>query len=420
MTTIPDIDTDVIDSLKEIRDQQSVLEERLAQMEAKKESVSEVVYERVQGDYRSRLAELEETARPLEDEARGEWARLQQVFQRIQELQAEARLEREELEFRHDLGEFGDDEFDAQVETIEERLAAHEGEIETMESMRRSFVEAFGSEERLQAAPPPAAVREEEAFGHDAEEASEDVSSETRPSEAFEVPPVPLPDIPPALEEDVEATTSEKELPAPPEEVTDGMTGEVVAEGAEGAEEAEDVTEGPAFEEATEQTTVGETTEQTTIGETLPSVDEATRMHTSPGEPLDDLPLHDDEPGPDAGATRVMTPGIPAPEGEGAEVTRILKKPRLETVEDEGVGESFILGALPVTIGRSSDNTIHLLEEAVSRHHAELIPGPDGFLLRDLGSENGSFVNGKRKKEHLLRDGDLVQIGLRKMAFRET
>ena len=384
MTSIPDIDTATIDELKKLRDQQEVLEGRLAKMEEKKDSVSPPVYDRVRSDYRDRLRELDEEARPLEEAARGEWARLREVFQRIQELQAEARLEREELEFRHELGEFGEDEFDQQVESVEKRLEEHEDEIEQMETLRKGFVEAFGSEERLETGPGSQGVKTDAApppVPAEAEEPEELVrASETRPSDAVAGEREAAGEVA-RPSESMEGLPPAPGVPPPPAPVAEG-------EDDEGHEE-----------------------------EGWAAPDEATALGPIPGETEPtDLPLHDE---PDAGATRVMSTAAPVSE-EGADVTRILRKPRLETLEGEDVGQSFVLGALPVTIGRSSDNTIHLLEEAVSRHHAELIPGPDGFLLRDLGSENGTFVNGKRKKEHFLQDGDVVQIGLRKMVFREA
>lgn len=386
MTSIPDIDTATIDALKKLRDQQEVLEERLAKMEEKKESVSPTVYERVHEDYRDRLRSLDEEARPLEERARGEWARLREVFHRIQDLQAEARLEREELEFRHELGEFKEGEFEEQVESIEQRLEEHEGEIEEMETLRQSFVEAFGSEERL-----------ESGTGTDLPEGPAAAETAEEPALEDETP------------EEQGAEESGESVGAPETQPSTAMTGEVATE-AEPDRPAESL-EGLPPAPVVPPPEPPEEPDQEPAGDDVTFVDQAPA-----GSPTADLPLQEE---PDAGATRIMsTP--PPPQGGGEDATRILRKPRLETLEGTDVGHSFVLGALPLTIGRSSDNTVHLLEEAVSRHHAELIPGPDGFLLRDLGSENGTFVNGKRKKEHVLADGDIVQIGLRKMVFKET
>jgi ABC-type multidrug transport system ATPase subunit len=62
-------------------------------------------------------------------------------------------------------------------------------------------------------------------------------------------------------------------------------------------------------------------------------------------------------------------------------------------------------------IGREPGNDLVLDDLRVSRHHARLGVGPDGALLEDLGSQNGTFVNGARVGRARLADGDLVGIG---------
>jgi pSer/pThr/pTyr-binding forkhead associated (FHA) protein len=74
-----------------------------------------------------------------------------------------------------------------------------------------------------------------------------------------------------------------------------------------------------------------------------------------------------------------------------------------------------------VTIGRASSNTIQLGEDQkVSRLHAVLERYPAGWSLRDLGSSNGTFVNGERlSSEHRLRVGDEIKVGGTRLVFRE-
>jgi diguanylate cyclase (GGDEF)-like protein len=64
-----------------------------------------------------------------------------------------------------------------------------------------------------------------------------------------------------------------------------------------------------------------------------------------------------------------------------------------------------------IFIGRTPDNALVLDDGSVSRRHASLLYGDDGWTLRDLGSTNGTFVNGVRVREALLRDGDRVRVG---------
>jgi hypothetical protein len=64
------------------------------------------------------------------------------------------------------------------------------------------------------------------------------------------------------------------------------------------------------------------------------------------------------------------------------------------------------------TIGRTQDCDLRISDMSVSRRHAELTRGEDGWLLSDLGSHNGTRINGWLVREPVpLRAGDLVQFG---------
>src|SRR4051794_37627406 len=70
------------------------------------------------------------------------------------------------------------------------------------------------------------------------------------------------------------------------------------------------------------------------------------------------------------------------------------------------------LTASRAVIGRSPDAQIRLDNGSVSRHHAELSRDPFGrWWVRDLGSRNGTSVNGRRVTEQVLAGGDMVQVG---------
>ena len=70
------------------------------------------------------------------------------------------------------------------------------------------------------------------------------------------------------------------------------------------------------------------------------------------------------------------------------------------------------LAESPVTIGRFEDNDIVLAQDMrASRHHAEFKQQAGEWYLRDLRSRNGTFLNGERVTESLLREGDIMRIG---------
>jgi hypothetical protein len=75
-------------------------------------------------------------------------------------------------------------------------------------------------------------------------------------------------------------------------------------------------------------------------------------------------------------------------------------------------GQDFALTQAPVTIGRLSDNTIVLADPQVSRHHATITWQAGAFIIQDLGSANGTYVNDRRiTGPQALRDGDTIQTG---------
>jgi hypothetical protein len=87
--------------------------------------------------------------------------------------------------------------------------------------------------------------------------------------------------------------------------------------------------------------------------------------------------------------------------------------PMLIVKEGQLDGTSWVLDQDVVTIGRGADCDITLPERQVSRHHARIERRSRGYFLIDLGSKNGTFVNGKEiNQPHSLQDGDEVQIAL--------
>ena len=69
-------------------------------------------------------------------------------------------------------------------------------------------------------------------------------------------------------------------------------------------------------------------------------------------------------------------------------------------------------------IGRSEESQIVIAKPGVSRKHALIIASADGFTIRDLGTQNGTFVNGKRIADHPLKNGDQIVIADTKLTFR--
>lgn len=84
-------------------------------------------------------------------------------------------------------------------------------------------------------------------------------------------------------------------------------------------------------------------------------------------------------------------------------------------------GERILLGQQPITIGRLPDCTVPVNDANVSRRHAEVRAVGSSFVLVDLGSTNGSKVNGVRiDGQRTLDDGDIVSVGTTHLRFEAS
>lgn len=103
---------------------------------------------------------------------------------------------------------------------------------------------------------------------------------------------------------------------------------------------------------------------------------------------------------------------IPTAEGHAAQYHLVFT----EMVEDLGISEYVLRDN--VSIGRSPSNDLVLKAAKVSRQHAAINKYKNQFLIIDLKSSNGVFVNGKKVEEHTLENNDEISIGGYKMIFK--
>ena len=89
------------------------------------------------------------------------------------------------------------------------------------------------------------------------------------------------------------------------------------------------------------------------------------------------------------------------------------EQPVLIMREGELLGQQWALDAPETIIGRGGESRIVLPERQVSRHHVRIVQQDGGYVLYDLGSKNGTHLNGKKVTEPIrLKDGDEIQIAL--------
>ena len=114
---------------------------------------------------------------------------------------------------------------------------------------------------------------------------------------------------------------------------------------------------------------------------------------------------------------------IPATEEDSGEVASLpqseLERGQALLVVQRGpnAGSKFLIDKDSTTIGRHPESDIFLDDVTVSRRHAEFRRDGDKFVIHDVGSLNGTYVNRQRVDETQLANGDELQIGKFKLTF---
>jgi hypothetical protein len=318
------IDTSVIDELMEVKKERETVAARLAKMTAEQTQVSDVVFRRVKRDYETRLSGLERKAAPLKDKGRLEFSKLKSLLDRLDSQNQSTKFDKEELEFRHRLGEFEDKEFEKKLTELEGKLEEQKGQLAETGDLRGRFVDAFDSEQELTTPPAAAAPGAPEA---------------------------------PAPADDGAGLTAPQPVPPP-----------MRAGGPSGA---------------------------------------APPLPPPPGAPAPPVA----EAGIDG--TVILAAEPPAAAAKTAE-SAVAK---LVAVDDDLGAREFALQ--PQTfVGRTPDNHVRINKPTVSRRHAQLVQTHLGWTVKDLRSENGTYVNNEKVTEKVLADGDRVNFGTVRTLFR--
>jgi hypothetical protein len=395
------IDISILEALIELRKQQAQVDQFCQRAEERKDKVEAAVFARVMADYGKRRADLEAEASPLVTKALVEYRKLRASFDAVRATQAAARLDKEEVEFRHALGEVDDP---VKVERLKEpeRLIAETTEqlvgLDKQEALFGQALPGVDLEAALKAAPAP------------------------------EPPPPPAPPAPPAASGSRAAATSGAKRAASGASKAASGTAKAAAAGSSASGSGthalppdDPATSGtvevavlrPPMEEAVEFADVDQTM--------LESAGPASADFAWP--PVDDglvsVPI------PPSGTYAVgnkagTPPPTPAPPSRDVDVedrTFIVPEAQLLSEADNGQAVNFRLTALTY-IGRSEDNQLRLLDPGVSRRHVLVMATPGGYTIRDLGSQNGTYVNGTRVDESPLADGDRITIGEINLVFR--
>ena len=91
----------------------------------------------------------------------------------------------------------------------------------------------------------------------------------------------------------------------------------------------------------------------------------------------------------------------------------------LFVIQGADQGKRFEFKTSPVALGRDNSNAIRLHDTEVSRRHAELRHDEESYRVVDLGSANGTYLNGQLIDQAPLNSGDRLQLGQTVMLFNE-
>ncbi len=460
---MPNVDVSGIETLKTLKQDLDTARERLQKLEDMREKVSEAVFAKVQKEYSDKLEALQQEAEPIKVKVRSQYEVLRNILTELQSDLDSISMEKEELELRNTLGEFEEDFFNQEMKNWEVKNMGKQAELDEAEEMKALFLDAFDSPEELENPPDLETKPVETGSGEESSGFEDRVLDDMEPApeeeegvDYFEPPEAELEAneaSPPSQDGDDELATQYFE---PPEDKEPGEVPDMDYFDAAPADEIESLEDAEELEEDTEQLQSledelpdddiateldeleeglddqllddddAEEIEESLDGVDLPPVpdleDEETEAPTEIEE--DDLspaelpPIPDEE---DADATVMMSHGLPpTPDlDQDPDGTMIISNPKIISLNQETEGQVIVLGMGTTSLGRSPDNDIHLTEDRISRKHSQIAFGPGGYALYDLNSENGTYVNGNRIREHFLSDGDIIMIGSYKYLYRD-
>lgn len=108
-----------------------------------------------------------------------------------------------------------------------------------------------------------------------------------------------------------------------------------------------------------------------------------------------------------AASTDAASAGLPSADIAATAVRPVVPRYVLRAVSGNGFGRTQSLHA-SIGVGRADDAGLVLAGDGISRQHARLTPADEGVMVEDLGSANGTFVNGRRISREFARHGDEI------------
>lgn len=371
----------------------SELEARLRKADNEKTSVRDDIYERVRREYEAMLEIVLKELIPLQTEIEGsvkEWSQqLKETESRAKELHEKL----EEVTFRHRVGEFDADHFSK----LESALTKQISELSRLSADLRGRLEQFDA---VKAGSRPAAgpATAEKAVSTPADSAPRWTATPEPARPRTPAPPIaPQPSAPRPTGKSPETTS------VPLGKTTDAPT-PAVAQRPERKPDTEDVIDIASWAQEFQKDRAPKVTARPERKATPDAVQPSPAKPRPTAAPTVAAPSR--APAPSSGASPRSAPtpsNAPSPMQSGFPVLIIVGGP--------GSGKKLPLVPMTMTVGREHDNNIELKDEDVARYHARISFQRGQYILEDLESSTGTWVNDERITETTLKQGDKIRVG---------
>ncbi len=410
--TITRISPDKLDEklaqFKKLSAQRDEIGERLEKVEAKKDSVTSRIYTKVKAEYGGKLELLQDQLTPIVVELEEARKNFEEELTRLEEDIRVAEEELAEGEFRFRVGEYSQTKFTSIQTRVDPDLTQwSEREVVVTELLAAINKDGPGSAQTRSHVPEP---EEEEIEDRETETDAEADTTDTGDSARMT-----LPDDDPlqALTDDPAGETPDASNDAPAGAPV-GAPARATAAKSSKSVEKKSAPPDTSFENPQDWIgELGEDKEQLTDEKDSGDLVSEESDDTAPGGgDLDDDPLAALA-DPTGDQIKTKAPETTEPEPEKV----CMGFPNLVMITGPSSGRKIPLLPMTMSIGREHDNNIELKDPDVGRYHARILYENGRFLLEDLESSNGTWVNGEKITSTTLRNGDRVKIGEIEMAI---
>jgi hypothetical protein len=423
------IDVSQLDTLAQLDADHRAIESLSSKATARLDREVEI-HARVTADYESRMTAIAVQAAPVRALVRQDLHTIQELYDRREAELEQARAMLQECEFRREIGE-ATEQVEQSQQAAERAIGECEAAFESVRALRQRYLDVLPDEPPP---PPPAPV----ATPREAVSPVQPAVAQPGVRPAAPVPPVPVSSVPVSS-----ASVSSASVSSAPVSSAPAASASIPAVPAPAAPEAgvavfvvpvpavaEPMMAAPAVAPA-----ISEPAAIVPPPLPFPSPAAAPAARAASAAAIAPAPDVVPEPQapPDAPAEEVFqnTMFMPPPSAEDFKVVETgdtltdanafatLAVSAGILIEDRGglPGSHHRLGP-STSIGRTLDNEVVVPHKEVSRRHARIVMTNGGYVITDLGSPNGTFVNGQRlTNDQRLQDGDKVQMGGREFTY---